>query len=162
LAGIEAAAPILVDAFARLGPGVPLPQAPPGVLLAANAELPPPLRRVEGRIATGGTVGGPEIAYPPDGARIDLGAIGGRGAEVALKVRNGTPPFTWFANGAPIGQEPFARNARWLPDGPGFVNLSVVDGRGGAARASVLFDAPGDASGSQAPPFAIGPTGGQD
>ena len=162
LAGIEAAAPILVDTFARLGPGVPLPPAPPGVLLAANAELPPPLRRVEGRIAIGGTVGGPEIAYPPDGARIDLGAIGGSGAEVALKVRNGTPPFTWFANGAPIGQEPFARTARWLPDGPGFVNLSVVDGRGGAARASVLFDAPGDASGSQAPPFAIGPTGGQN
>jgi penicillin-binding protein 1C len=141
LAGIEAAAPILVDAFARLGPRVPLPPAPPGVLIAGNAELPPPLRRVEGRTAAGvASSGAPEIAYPPNGARIELGITSGAGAEVALKVRNGTPPFAWFANGAPIGQEPFARTARWRPDGPGFVTLSVVDGRGAAARAAVFFE----------------------
>ncbi len=141
LAGIEAAAPILVDVFARLGPSVPLPPAPPGVLIAGNAQLPPPLRRVEGRAATGlAAAGAPEIAYPPDGARIELGLSGGSRAEVALKVRNGTPPFTWFADGAPVGQEPFARTARWSPVGPGFVTLSVVDGHGGAARAAVFLE----------------------
>jgi penicillin-binding protein 1C len=141
LAGIEAAAPILVDALARLGPRVPLPPAPPGVLRVSNAELPPPLRRVEGRTAAGtAAAGAPEIAYPPDGARIELGFTDGRGPEVALKVRNGTPPFAWFANGTPIGREPFARTARWSPDGPGFVTLSVVDGRGAAARAAVFLE----------------------
>jgi penicillin-binding protein 1C len=141
LAGIEAAAPILVDAFARLGQRVPLPVAPAGVLRVSNAELPPPLRRVEGKTAAGtAAAGAPEIAYPPDGARIELGLRDGRGAEVALKVRNGTPPFAWFANGTPIGREPFARSARWLPDGPGFVTLSVVDGRGAAARAAVFLE----------------------
>ena len=39
----------------------------------------------------------------------------------------------------PIGMEPFARTARWTPDGPGFVTISVVDGRGGAARAAVFL-----------------------
>jgi penicillin-binding protein 1C len=140
LAGIDAAAPILVDVFARLGPGVPLPPPPPGVLIAGNAELSPPLRRVKGR--TGGTAGqaaSPQIAYPPDGARIALGLGEGSGTELALKVRDGTPPFTWFADGAPIGQEAFTRTARWIPPGPGFVTLSVVDGRGGAARAQVFL-----------------------
>ncbi len=141
LAGIEAAAPILVDVFARLGPPSPLPPPPPGVLTAGNAELPPPLRRFEGR-GDGAGGSGPEIAYPPNGARIDLSTGVGPeagGGDLMLKVRNGTPPFTWFANGMPIGTEPFARTARWVPDGPGFVTLSVVDGRGGAARAAVFL-----------------------
>ncbi len=141
LAGIEAAAPILVDLFARLGPIAPLSPPPPGVLLATHAQLPPPLRHVEGRSSAGtAQAGGPEIAYPPDGARIDLGLGEGQLVDLVLKVRNGTPPFAWFANGAPIGQEPFARTARFTPDGPGFVTLSVVDGRGGAARASVFLE----------------------
>lgn len=141
LAGVKAAAPILVDAFARLGPRIPLGPAPPGVLLAGNAELPPPLRRVDARTSGGaGASGGPDIAYPPDGAHIDLGLGTGRGAELALKVRSGTPPFTWFANGAPIGREPFSQTARWSPDGPGFVTLSVVDGRGAAARVAVFLE----------------------
>jgi penicillin-binding protein 1C len=141
LAGIEAAAPILVDVFARLGPRVPLPPAPPGLLVAGHAELPPPLRRVEGRNAEGtAATGAPEIAYPRHGARIELGLTSGGRADVVLKVRDGTPPFTWFANGAPVGKEPFARTARWSPDGPGFVTLSVVDGRGASARAAVFLE----------------------
>jgi penicillin-binding protein 1C len=138
LAGIEAAAPILVDIFARLGPPSPLPAPPPGILTAANTALPPPLRRFEARAAAADGVG-PEIAYPPNGARIELDPGLGAGA-LTLKVRNGTPPFTWFANGTPIGREPFARTSSWAPDGPGFVTISVVDGRGGAARVAVFLD----------------------
>jgi penicillin-binding protein 1C len=138
LAGIEAAAPILVDVFARLGPPSPLPAPPPGILMAGNTALPPPLRRFEGRgMAADGV--GPEIAYPPNGARIELDPGSGAGA-LTLKVRNGTPPFTWFANGTPVGREPFARTSSWAPDGPGFVTISVVDGRGGAARVAVFID----------------------
>ncbi|MYZ50533.1 penicillin-binding protein 1C, partial [Rhizobiales bacterium L72] len=46
LIGIDAAAPILLDAFARMGPVVPLAGPPPGVLVASSAGLPGPLRRV--------------------------------------------------------------------------------------------------------------------
>ena len=46
LVGRAAAAPILFDAFARLGkPLAPLPHAPKSTLFAATAKLPPPLQR---------------------------------------------------------------------------------------------------------------------
>ncbi len=47
LIGRTAAAPILFDAFARLGkPLAPLPPAPKGVVFATNGKLPPPLQRL--------------------------------------------------------------------------------------------------------------------
>ena len=140
LIGIDAAAPILVDAFARLGPTIPLPTAPPGALLARTTELPPTLRqaRVRGLQSAAGRAAGPEIAFPPDGARLEIGA--GQGGDLALKVRNGVPPFTWLADGAPIAQEPFSRTATWAPHGPGYAVLSVVDGRGRGSRVRVYLD----------------------
>lgn len=112
LTGIDAAAPVLLDAFAGLGPRTPLPGPPPGVLLATHGGLPPTLRwaRVPG-------------SDDP--------------AALALKVRNGTPPFTWLANGAPIAREPFGRGAHWTPDGPGHATLALIDGRGRASRVQV-------------------------
>ena len=136
LTGITAAAPLLVDVFARLGPRHPLPPPPPGVLHATTtASLPPPLRRVDEPAATAA----PRIAFPPAGARLALGA--GLEGELALKVRDGQPPFTWFANGAPIAHEPFARVTPWRPPGPGFVNLAVVDAQGRSGRVRVFVEA---------------------
>ncbi len=134
LTGIEAAAPILIDAFARLGLRVPLPDPPPGILTAATADLPPPLRHV-GRPEDQGGSDAPEIAFPPPGARL---AMGGRATQLVLKVRNGTPPFTWLANGAPVAREPYTHTALWTPDGPGFTTLAVVDGEGRASRVQVF------------------------
>ena len=145
LAGIDAAAPVLVEVFARLGPTTPLPAAPPGILSSTSAELPPPLRRVQDPRAASrdpslGGVQAPQIAYPPEGARVELGLGRGRAADLVLRVRDGVPPFTWFVDGAPVVREPFARTARWTPDGPGYVAISVVDARGGAARVSVFLE----------------------
>ena len=139
LKGIEAAAPILLDAFARLGPSVPLPPASPGVLLARTSELPPTLRqaRVRGSGPVAGAAAGPEIAFPPDGARLEVGLE--QGGSLALKVRNGVPPFTWLADGAPVAREPFGRTASWTPAGPGYTVLSVLDGRGRASRVRVYL-----------------------
>ena len=136
LTGITAAAPLLIDAFARLGPRqpLPLPPAPPGVLRTTTAKLPPPLRQVGGSAATAG----PRIAFPPAGARLAL-APGGE-AELTLKVRDGQPPFTWFANGAPIAREPYARATHWRPAGPGFVSLAVVDAEGRSSRVRVFLE----------------------
>jgi penicillin-binding protein 1C len=139
LVGIDAAAPILFDAFARIPDPVPLPAPPPGVLMATTSDLPPPLRRVwsSGAPEPDG-ISGPEIAFPPDGARVELGMAGGLSTALVVKVRNGAPPFTWLANGAPIGREAFVRTLRWMPDGPGFATLSVVDGRGLSSRVSLF------------------------
>jgi penicillin-binding protein 1C len=133
LTGIAAAAPILIDAFARVGPRAPLAAPPPGVLSAGSADLPPPLRRVGGQ---GGKA--PKIAFPPQGARLSLEADAA--AELVLKVRNGTPPFVWFADGAPIARERYLRTARWVPQGPGFARISVVDGGGRTSAVQVFLE----------------------
>ncbi|MEA3275440.1 MAG: penicillin-binding protein 1C [Pseudomonadota bacterium] len=141
LAGIDAAAPILIDAFARIGTLVRLPPAPPGVLIASSADLPPPLKRVSrARSESEESLAGLQVAFPPDGARVDLGLSSGKTAALALKVRNGSPPFSWFANGAPVEREPFSRTAYWAPDGPGYATLSVVDGRGQSSRVTVFLE----------------------
>ena len=54
LIGRTAAAPILFDAFARIGgPPAPLPVAPKGALIAATGKLPPPLQRFRPGAAAG-------------------------------------------------------------------------------------------------------------
>ena len=47
---------------------------------------------------------GPEIAFPLDGVTVDLGIAAGDPAPLVIKVRNGAPPFTFFANGVPVGR----------------------------------------------------------
>jgi len=141
LVGIDAAAPLLFDTFARIGDPEPLPAAPPGVIVASTAELPPPLQRVRAdEVPQSGGYSDPEIAFPPDGARVDLGITEGTETALVLKVRNGSPPFTWLANGAPVRHEAFARTSRWIPDGRGFATLSVVDGNGRSSRVSVFLE----------------------
>lgn len=142
IAGITAAAPILFESFDRLSATtVPLPAPPAGAMLVDNTLLPEPLKRFrhpdENMVARDS---GPEIAYPADGVDVDLGLAAGSGAPLIVKVRNGSPPFTFFANGAPFGRTAFARQNMWTPDGPGFVTLSVVDAKGRSAQARVFVD----------------------
>jgi penicillin-binding protein 1C len=142
IAGITAAAPILFEAFDRLGSAaVPFRSAPPGVLYASNNELPEPLKRF--RHPNDDVVAkdaAPQIAFPADGVDIDLGLAAGADAPLMVKVRNGAPPFTFFANGAPFGQTAFARQEAWKPDGPGYVTLSVVDSKGRSDQVKVFID----------------------
>ncbi|SFV28958.1 penicillin-binding protein 1C [Devosia crocina] len=142
LSGITAAAPILFEAFDRLGARrSPLPRAPVGVLHAANPDLPLPLRRFrhpnQDMVAR---VASPEIAFPADGVDVDLGLVSGAEASLVVKVRNGVPPFTFFANGAPFGRSHFARQDAWSPDGPGYVTLSVVDAEGRGDSVTVFLN----------------------
>ena len=126
LIGREAAAPILFDAFERLGRSIEPIARPKGVLRATiTADLPPPLRRL--RQDPPRSLAAPEaaslkIAFPPDGALIDLGLKDGeRDQPLALKALGGAPPFTWFVNGAPVGEgegaasRPGNRTARVSP-----------------------------------------------
>ncbi|MYZ49775.1 penicillin-binding protein 1C, partial [Rhizobiales bacterium L72] len=82
----------------------------------------------------------PEIAYPPAGAEIDLGLAAGDPEPLFLKVRDGRPPFLWFADGAPIGTSDFGRALTFRPRGRGFVELLVIDAAGAAARSRVFLD----------------------
>ena len=72
--------------------------------------------------------------------RVDLGIRAGDPMPLALKVRNGAPPYTWFVDGAPIGTAEFGGAISWEPRGPGFVDLMVIDGHGAAATSTVYLE----------------------
>lgn len=142
ITGISAAAPILFETFDRLGSHTtPLRDPPPGVLLASNAELPEPLkhfRHPDDDLRTRDAA--PQIAYPADGVDVDLGLAGGDASPLIVKIRNGSPPFTFFADGAPIDHSAFARQSRFSPKGPGYVTLSVVDSKGRSDSVKVFLN----------------------
>jgi penicillin-binding protein 1C len=147
LIGRQVAAPILFDAFARVGgPNEPVAR-PENVLEARNsADLPPPLRQLRrnGPKLVSTTFATPlKIFFPPDGARIDLNlSHGGEKSELALKAQGGAPPFTWTVNGAPLdaGGPGQRHEARWKPDGAGFVRVSVIDAQGASDSVSVRLE----------------------
>lgn len=144
LVGRVAAAPVLFDAFARIGgEPQPLPQ-PPGVLRATTATLPPPLRhlRKEAPKTVAATLVPPlRISFPPDGSRIDLGAGTGEAMpDLALRANGGAPPLRWFVNGAPVGEAQMRRQSFWKPDGAGFARVSVMDSRGSSDSVQVRIE----------------------
>ncbi len=130
------AAPVLFQAFGRLKPRTdPLPPPPSAALLASSAELPLPLRQFRSRNAIfEATPDAPKLAFPPDGATVE--AADG----LTLKVRDGTPPFTWLANGAPVILRTRSRESYLEHPGRGFLDLSVIDADGRAARVSVRLE----------------------
>src|SRR5271167_4802835 len=145
LIGREAAAPILFDAFERLGREVEIIRPPKGVLRASvSADLPPPLRHLRKdapKTMAAAEAPALKIAYPPDGARIDLGLKeGARDGRLALKELGGAPPFAWFVNGEPVGEAILRRQSAWKPDGAGFARVSVIDGKGASDAVVVRLE----------------------
>jgi penicillin-binding protein 1C len=153
LIGRQAAAPILFDAFARLGGEREFATAPSGALIARTAQLPPPLRhlRKDAPKVLAATASAPlKIAYPPDGARVDLGLntqnLGAhnpsddKSSPLALKAQGGVPPLTWLVNGAPINAPDLRRQTNWTPDGAGFARVSVMDAKGATDSVLVRLD----------------------
>jgi len=141
LVGRVAAAPILFDAFARLGIDPRLFPQPSGTIAASSATLPPPLRHLRQDVPkTVSALANPslKLAFPPEGARIDLAASSVDGApQLNLKVTGGVAPFTWLVDGAPVMAAVRRREAAWLPPGKGFVRISVIDAAGASESVSV-------------------------
>jgi penicillin-binding protein 1C len=128
LVGRSAAAPILFDAFARLGgPPAPLPRPPAGVLTASNTRLPPPLRRFQpGRLAGETARSALRILFPPNGAELDVTA---QPQPVALRVTGAVAPLTVLVDGLPVTGE--GRGSLFFnPRGPGFSRVTVIDAAG--------------------------------
>jgi penicillin-binding protein 1C len=145
LIGRQAAAPILFDTFERLGREVEIIRPPKGVLSASvTADLPPPLRHLRKdapKTMAATETAALKIAFPPDGARIDLGLNeGARDARLALKALGGAPPFMWFVNGELVGEADLRREGAWKPDGAGFAHVSVVDGKGASDAVRVRLE----------------------
>ncbi len=145
LVGRIVAAPILFDAFARYG-GEPEPLSRPAeALLGTNATLPPPLRHLARDASQGGepTL---KIAFPPDGARVDLGFSGQPagtsrpdGEGMILKATGGVLPLTWMVDGQPVARTG-RRQSVWMPEGVGFARILVLDATGASDSVGVRID----------------------
>ena len=135
--GGELAAPVLFELAGLVSEkAVALPPPPPETLLLATADLPQPLQRFRGRRAVFQVApDAPKLTFPPNGARLSRS-----GAGLVVKVRDGRPPFTWLANGAPILRRVHTREAQLPLFEEGFVDLSVIDTDGRAARATIRLD----------------------
>ena len=135
LTGRNAAAPILFEAFQRLGrPIEPLAPAPEGTLLVKSpAELPPPLRRfqleADREAAATTTEARVQFAFPLDRTEVELEEEDG---SITLKADGGKLPLVWLVDGAPVDSPPHARELTLTPKGRGFVRLSVIDADGRA------------------------------
>lgn len=126
ITGATAALPIFLDVFARLE-GHQHP-ALNGDALVVNVDLPAHLKRFGQDTRTGAAIASakPVIAFPPADADLQLRADGA----VALKVRGGSAPFTWLANGRPVASRALRRESSFRPSGPGFSTLTVIDAKG--------------------------------
>lgn len=146
IAGFRTAAPILFDAFQKSGvPIMPFPPAPSGAVRLNATELPPSLRRFaideRGLVSASAREAPPQIVYPPEGARVELGfADGAEISPLVLKMQGGRAPFRWLANGKPMPEPTRRRTSQWLPDGSGFSTLTVIDATGRAASVRVFVD----------------------
>jgi penicillin-binding protein 1C len=132
--GADLAAPVLFQAFSRLKCCLASqPPAPSATLLVSNVQLPPPLQRFRSRNAAfEAGEDAPAVAFPPDGAEVELLPTG-----LLVRVRGGTAPFTWMADGVPLAVAMSDREAMLELPGTGFVTLSVIDATGRSARAKV-------------------------
>ena len=141
LVGRAVAAPLLFDAFARIGlDPEPFPR-PANALVATTATLPPPLQHLRGDAPkTPGVLAQAalKIAFPPAGADLELGAVlRGEVAAVPLKAQGGAPPLVWLVDGKPLGAPDRRHVAAWTPGGMGFAEISVIDARGATDSVTV-------------------------
>lgn len=146
LTGYGTAAPILFEGFAKSGVAMtPLPRAPAGAVRIAQAELPISQRRfslsANGLVSATVREAAPQIVYPPEGARVELGVdTAGTPMPLVLKLQGGRAPFRWLANGKPLPETSRRRVNQWIPDGAGYSTLTVIDAAGRAASVRVFLN----------------------
>lgn len=124
LTGRDAALPLLFDAADSLGANgaAPRPIAPRGAPRSL-AELDRP------------DMAGPSLIFPPDGASVQVEALGPKARGLVLAARG--EGLSWYVEGQPIAPDPLTGKAVWRPAAPGFYSLMVVDDVGREAKARV-------------------------
>ncbi len=115
--GARTALPLLARLFALLPPA---PRAPLVIRPAA-----PPAMAAE-------PVDRLRLLFPPPGATLAEGE-----GHVTLRAAGGRRPLTFLVDGRAIPAEPARRQAGWVPPGPGFYRITILDAEGAAARAEV-------------------------
>ena len=81
-----------------------------------------------------------ETVLPSDALRLLFpppGAVLSADGPVTIRAMGGSRPLTFLVDGAPLPVERVRREAAWLPPGPGFYRITVLDADGSAAHAAV-------------------------
>jgi penicillin-binding protein 1C len=137
--GREAAAPVMLRVFELLPAEPGLGKTPPAdALIVANAEqLPPSLQRFSPTRMVAGlarSVPPPVIAFPPDGATVEL-----NDADPALILRadGGARPLRWVVDGEPLPAGDAYAQTEWLPREEGFARVTVIDAEGRSATSQI-------------------------
>lgn len=138
--GANTAAPILFKAFER----VPRPKGRfmkrPADILPIEVQNLPPGQRYWGentvQVALGHKVPPPRIKYPLNDTIL---AMPPEGRGVVLEGEGGAGPLHWVVNGRPIPSRENGRKAQWVPDGPGFSEIALIDAEGRTASIHVRF-----------------------
>jgi len=133
--GRNSAAPLMFHAFALLPPEEEILRSRPrwAIDTARAEDLPPHLRRLAGQSEVAAP---PHLVWPPADSVIDLVASE-RGAyqPVHLRADRGKPPFRWFVNGVALPRNLTSnQGAEWVPDGPGFAHVVLVDANDQAVK----------------------------
>ncbi len=71
------------------------------------------------------------LLFPPPGAVLSSDG------PVTIRVMGGQRPLTFLVDGARLPTDRVRREAAWVPPGPGFYRLTVLDAEGTATRAAV-------------------------
>ncbi len=135
--GIEVAAPVMLAVFDLIADsgGPALPSPPADALLIRTAELPNYLQRFDRE----DTALGPQVAFPLDGSTLRLAWLGDSAETLPLRADGGLQPYLWLVNGVPVDADRRGE-ADWIPDGAGFVSVSVTDAAGNSASVDVLVE----------------------
>ena len=109
--GARLALPLLAQVFERLpqAPRAPLAQRP------LNAGVAPPTDALR-------------LLFPPPRATLP------EAGRVVLRAAGGQRPLTFLVDGTPLRTDPARREVGWMPPGPGFYRITVLDAEGAAAR----------------------------
>jgi penicillin-binding protein 1C len=128
LTGREATLPLLFDAADVLG--APTSAAHP----IAPRAAPSALAQLNGRGE------GPQLIFPPDGAKIEVDGVGPAARGLVLAAQG--EGLSWYVDGAPIGPDALTGRVLWRPAAAGFYRLEVIDGAGrkSAARVRIKLD----------------------
>lgn len=144
LVGRKSAAPILFEAFQRAGLQPGIPPRPAEAIVARTAALPPPLRHLRQDVAktiAAATRPQLQIAYPPDGARLDSESLrDGPESALMVKLQGGSPPFTLLLNGVPASESQTRRTIALPAPGRGFAEIAVIDRMGETRRVGIRLD----------------------
>jgi penicillin-binding protein 1C len=128
LTGREASAPLLFDVFDAIDARSRAPAAiAPSGAPQALAELKPQSK-------------GPVMIFPPDGAAVELDAVGQKSRGLVLEARG--EGLKWFVDGDPLDPDPVSSHVVWRPTAAGFYEVTVVDAQRRQVSSRVRVRAP--------------------